>query len=404
MAKATGANMETVRRRNRAAILRHINDRGPSSRKDLAEVLGLTPAAVTQICTDLMEEGILIETGIDVRTGGAGRRKVLLDLNYASAHILVMNIDPKQTTIAITDLRGNCTDVKSIVTDTTKKPQEFLEKLCTIARELISAECSAEDAPMKADVSASDILIAADASGEGVPIAAVGIGITGLVDKDTGKSIHAYGIWEEEVDIAGCVGAAFEVPIYVENNVNAYAMAEILYGCGREYENLMLIKWGPGVGCAIMIDRQIYEGRHAKAAELGHFIVEKNGCKCLCGRRGCLETKVSYQALLEIAPFSEEEFGEVYEKAVESGTSAPFDAAIDLFARSIVNSATIVAPNRIVITGTLFADEAVRGALIRACASYDPTWNEERILYSSLSDQESYIGPAAVCTNALLFS
>lgn len=75
MIRHTGANMETVRRRNRAAILKYINDHGPASRKDLAEVLGLTPAAVTQICTDLFEEGILIETGINVKSSGAGRKK-----------------------------------------------------------------------------------------------------------------------------------------------------------------------------------------------------------------------------------------------------------------------------------------------------------------------------------------
>lgn len=53
MIRHTGANMETVRKRNRAAILKFINDHGPASRKDLADALGLTPAAVTQICTDL---------------------------------------------------------------------------------------------------------------------------------------------------------------------------------------------------------------------------------------------------------------------------------------------------------------------------------------------------------------
>ena len=74
MIRHTGANMETVRRRNRAAILKYINDHGPASRKDLAEALGLTPAAVTQICTDLFE-GILIETGINVKSNGAGRKK-----------------------------------------------------------------------------------------------------------------------------------------------------------------------------------------------------------------------------------------------------------------------------------------------------------------------------------------
>ena len=68
--------------------------------------------------------------------------------------------------------------------------------------------------------------------------------------------------------------------------MNAFAMAELLYGMGREYDNLLIIKWGPGVGSAIVIDDQLYEGRHGKAAELGHYIVERDGRLCGCGRQG----------------------------------------------------------------------------------------------------------------------
>lgn len=75
MARCAGANMETVRRRNRAAILKYINDHGPVSRKDLSEEIGLTAAAVTQICTDIMDEGVLVETGINVERSGAGRKR-----------------------------------------------------------------------------------------------------------------------------------------------------------------------------------------------------------------------------------------------------------------------------------------------------------------------------------------
>lgn len=381
MIRHTGANMETVRRRNRAAILKFINDHGPASRKDLADVLGLTPAAVTQICADLFAEGILVETGVNVKSSGAGRKKVLLDINYEVSYVCAMTIEPEYTTVAIADLRGQIATKKRCKTNTSITPHAYLDKLSQTAEKLLE-ECGTGDRRL----------------------AAIGVGITGLVDKTAGSSIKAYGIWDEEVPIAEILGQHFSVPVYVENNVNAFAMAELLYGTGKEHDNLMVIKWGPGVGCAIIIDQEIYEGRHAKAAELGHFIVEKDGQLCKCGRRGCLETKVSYAALCKIAPFAEDAFGETFCKNLGSSIGRQFVDALDLFARSIVNSATIMAPNRIILTGSLFESPEVRKALIQACASYDASLGPNRVIYSELAGKENYIGPVAICAKMLLYS
>lgn len=381
MIRHTGANMETVRKRNRAAILKFINDHGPASRKDLADALGLTPAAVTQICTDLFAEGILVETGVNVKSSGAGRKKVLLDINYEASYVCAMTIEPEYTTVAITDLRGQVIAEKRCKTDGAIAPEIYLDQLSQMAEKLLQ-ECESDRHKLLA----------------------IGVGITGLVDKATGSSIKAYGIWDEPVPIAKFLGRHFTVPVYVENNVNAFAMAELLYGTGKEHDNLMVIKWGPGVGCAIIIDQEIYEGRHAKAAELGHFIVEKNGQLCKCGRSGCLETKVSYAALCKIAPFAEDAFGSLYCAHMDDEIGRQLADVLDLFARSIVNSATIMAPNRIILTGSLFESPEVRKALIQACASYDASLGTNRVIYSELAGKENYIGPVAICAKMLLYS
>lgn len=383
MVRHLGANMETVRKSNRATILKYINDFGPSSRKDLAEVLGLTAAAVTQICTDLIAEGVLKETGMNIEHSGAGRKKALLDINYDAAFVYAINIDPEYTFITLSNLNGRLLAEKTIDTKTGdgKKAEDFLKEIAASAKALV------ENHP--------------DEAGK---ILAVGVGIRGIVDKKNGISKAAYGIWNEEVKVAAILQEEFNLPIFLENNVNAFAMAELLYGIGKEHDNLMVIKWGPGVGCALIIDQEIYEGRHSKAAELGHFIVEKDGLPCKCGRRGCLETKVSYQALCKIEDFDEKAFGKVYSDSEGSTKRDAFDEAIDVFARSIINSATIMAPNRIVLTGPLFEDEVIRKALIDACESMDASWKKGRVIYSSLSDKESYIGPVAVCAKQLLFS
>ena len=131
--------------------------------------------------------------------------------------------------------------------------------------------------------------------------------------------------------------------------------------------------------------------------------MERDGTPCNCGRRGCLETKVSYSAMASKRPFALKEFGDAYRKAKEEGAAEFFDEAIDLFARTIVNSTTILAPNRVVLCGKLFSDEEIRKRLIANCMEYDASCNENRIIYSSLAGEEDYIGAVASFVQTVLF-
>jgi len=98
----TGMNMERVKRQNRSLILNYINSTGPVSRKDIAAATGLTAAAVTQISAALISEGVLTVKGTSTeRTGEAGRRKVLLDIDPEVSLAYTVNIEPDITTIAV---------------------------------------------------------------------------------------------------------------------------------------------------------------------------------------------------------------------------------------------------------------------------------------------------------------
>lgn len=377
--RKAGMNMAQVKKQNRSSILNCVNECEPVSRKDIADLIGLTPAAVTQICSELIQEGLLEEQGFETQSVGAGRKKVLLNLNYNCYYVITVNIESENTFLAIVNMKGDCIEQQTITTDRREKPETFLNQIAGICRQM--AENHADLLPR---------------------ITGVSVAVPGVVDREKGTSIHAYGVWSREVEVCRILEEQLWYPVWIENNVNALATAELLYGFGRRYDNLLLIKWGPGVGSAIIIDNQLYEGRHGKAGELGHFIVERNGELCSCGRRGCLETKVSYQALARTIPFVQEEFGTVYQKAVEEEQDEVFQEAIELFARTIVNSMTILAPNRVVLCGSLFRDRAVRDRLIETCSGYDPKYNAERILYSTLADKEKYIGPAAVFVRSVL--
>ncbi|MCM1188766.1 MAG: ROK family transcriptional regulator [bacterium] len=374
-----GMNMVQVKKRNRSSVLNCINQRGPVSRKDIADITGLTPAAVTLICGELMEQGLLRELGTDTLSTGAGRRKVLVDINYDCYYILTVNIESADTVLTVSNMRGDFLERETVPTARQEEPEVFLDRVAEHCDRLRNRRPQLEKR-----------------------LAGVSVAVPGVVDRERGVSVHAYGVWDRQVAVCDILAEKLKLKVWIENNVNALAMAELLFGMGRAYDNLLVIKWGPGVGSAIVIDSQLYEGRHGKAAELGHYIVEREGRLCSCGRRGCLETKVSYRALSAEQPFAIEDFGKVYREASAAGKAGKFEEAIDLFARTVVNSMTILAPNRVVLFGSLFRDGTVRRRLIEDCKKYDSRYDEGRILYSTLADRESYIGPVALFVHSIL--
>lgn len=378
--KHTGMNMSLIKKQNRSSILNYICEVGPVSRKDIADATGLTPASVTQIMNQLIEDGILEEIGVNSESNGAGRKKVLCDIKYDSEYLFAVNIEAETTTVALSDLAGNSLEKVSIHTDSSISAETFLKKIGMIIDEIRERQ--------KRKVRSN--------------IKTVSVGICGLVDREAGVSVHAYGIWDNPVEVCEILENETGYKIYIDNNVDSYAKAEILYGMGRERDDFLLIKWGPGVGSDFVIGREVYTGRHGRSAELGHFIVEKDGKECSCGRRGCLETKVSYQAMQEIEPFEVSEFADCVRSSVGREAEA-FDEAMDLFARAIVNSATILAPEKIVLSGRLFSDEEIRNRVIKYCESYDRKIDVNRVLYTSLSAKEDYIGPIASYVSEVIF-
>lgn len=113
-----------------------------------------------------------------------------------------------------------------------------------------------------------------------------------------------------------------------------------------------------------------------------------------------LEKELGYSVVIEN---NVNAFGEAYRMAKTQGDAQVFDEAIDLFARTIVNSITILVPNRVVLCGRLFQDEEIRERLIEQCKQYDAGCDEKRIIYSVLAEKEDYIGPVAAFVQEEIF-
>lgn len=395
----SGLNMTGIKTANRAMLLQYIFEHGGASRKTLAESLGLTPAAITQITRPMLEEGLLVEAGSQAKKDGllmeggglsgkrsrkkreqdgdaeggrkrAGRHQVKLTLNPEYGLVLCVNIGVEGTDISVCTLWGELCGTASIETDKKTAPEDFLNRIIGLGRKLMAGEESEMERAEAARAKA------------GIPLRAVSIGIVGEVDRAHGISRRAYGIWDEEVDLGTAFGKVFHVPVLVENNVRSFAMAELLFDNCRAYDSLLVVKWGPGVGSTIILKKEIYEGSLSAAGEIGHMIVEPKGRKCTCGRLGCLETVVGAAALKE----HETDY---------------LDYAYDTLARSIVNEMTILAPDHVILYGDFFGDKKMREGVLSHLASYDKSY-VSRIVCTGLSAREAYIGPTAEAVSAFI--
>ena len=397
----TGINLESVKANNRSSILKLLNEQGPTSRKDLAQALGLTPASVTQNCSDLIDAGILCEAGEVKNSNRAGRRKILVGINYSCRYVLSISIELENTCLTLSDLRGENHTSCQIKTEPQLPPYEFLTKVALEGLSLI----------YQAGLSHEMIL-------------GVGVSIPGLVDREKGVSRSAYRIWENPVDVRGLLGRYLHFPILLDNNVNAFAKAELLFGGSREKENILFMKWGPGVGSSIVVHNKLYESRFSKEGELGHITVNKDGKLCRCGRRGCLETLANIHAMAnrmseactaETAPALHDLVGgdvtlirgrniDWWFHAQDEGFWRILDPVVDQVARSLANTVTILAPDAVVFYGPVFHLPGIKERFLRHCAEVDPNYNSDYITMSTLSDKIDFIGPLAVVVNELFLS
>lgn len=92
-----------------------------------------------------------------------------------------------------------------------------------------------------------------------------------------------------------------QLPIYIENDANAAALGEYLYGAGRGCKNMVYLTISTGIGGGIILDGKIFEGTSGTAGELGHMSIDWQGERCSCGNRGCLEYYASGTAIRRIA-------------------------------------------------------------------------------------------------------
>lgn len=262
-------DQQTARALNRRLVLNFLRRSGPMSRAELASRSGLSGATIGFVVGELMAEGLVCE-GESVPSNG-GRRPVPVELVRGSRFAIGFKLTARGLEGVLTDLGLEpITRVFEPIPDT--RPETV------VAHAACSAAAMMVGRPMK-------------------QLIGIGLALPGSYDVERGLCTLLSRFGWHDVPVADMLAEKVAVPVWVDNDVNAFALAQYLFGHGQQHDNLMTLAIGAGIGAAFMSQGRMHRGVNGAAGEIGHSIVVPGGRLCECGRRGCLQTYFSEAAL-----------------------------------------------------------------------------------------------------------
>jgi predicted NBD/HSP70 family sugar kinase len=220
---------------------------------------------------ELLEEGLVRER--EAIKGAGGRRPIPIELDYSSRLVIGLKLGSQGVAAVLTDLSTALLDsVFEPIEDT--KPETVVAHAASAVRQL-----------------------AAKSIAKKRPVVGIGCSLPGCYDVERGVCTVLPRFGWEDVPIAEMLARQVDLPVWVDNDVNAFALAEHLFGSAKSHDTVLAVAIGAGVGAALVSSGRLHHGANSVAGEIGHTIVVPGGRLCDCGRKGCLQTYWSEPAL-----------------------------------------------------------------------------------------------------------
>lgn len=261
-------SFELMKKMNQQIILKLIYDKKAISRAEIAEIIGLSPATVTNIVKELFELELLRESSRGESRGG--RKPVMLELNPVGAYFIGLEWGIAKVRGVLMDLNKKIVSSGEEQVDS-HKLDSFLELSSRIINKFYN------DSPKKDK------------------IYGLGVGIHGMVDPERGYSLFAPHFKWRDLPLKDKLEERFNLPVLIDNDVRVMALAEKWNG----RDNFVFINTGSGIGAAIVLNGRLHYGRDYSAGEFGHMSIVKEGPECSCGNKGCLEALISVDRLVK---------------------------------------------------------------------------------------------------------
>ena len=251
------------------AVKRH----GGLTQVELAGATGLSPATVSNIVKELSASGVL-HTSPSTRSG---RRAQHVTLARALGLVAGLHFSTRHLRVAVSDVAHTVIAEHHLPLAKDHRADNELDRAARLIRDMLE----------NVEANMGEIL-------------AVGIALPAPINLRTG-TISRSGIMRgwDAVPVAEVMERRLKRPVYVDNNANVGALAEHRAGALRGKDTAVYLSVEDGLGAGLIIGGKVFRGHSGSAGEFGHLTIDENGPLCRCGNRGCLETFVGGQALIE---------------------------------------------------------------------------------------------------------
>ncbi|MBD8891940.1 ROK family transcriptional regulator [Roseibium litorale] len=339
------ADRDQIRRQNRSIILQTLRRNGPLARIDLGQITRLSPATVTAITSDLLDQGLIegIESDEPKAPLSRGRPRSLLQLNPDAACVLGIRLSVNAIDIALANFAGETVQTSKVAFDSSKADEKNFPQVLIIAIRGFIADAGLVENKIRE----------------------IGVAAQGVVELSSGCVVWSPAFSGRNIPIVEPLQAAFNARCLLSNDTNMITEALHWSDPGTYSGTFAVVMLDYGVGMGLYLDNKLFAGASGKAAEFGHANHVPGGALCRCGKRGCMEAYLSDYALVRAASHLPETtdpddvdagvagLAALITRAQQGDTSAleTFAKAGRVLGYGLARLLAIIDPSRIVLTG-----------------------------------------------------
>ncbi|KOF56315.1 MULTISPECIES: ROK family protein [Clostridium] len=365
------------RNQNKGRILNLLYKKKKLTKQIIAKELDISIPTVISNVNELIKDELVEEYGVADSTGG--RKPVIVKFLENSRYSFGVNINPEKARVVLANLDLEIKYDEEFLIDGLKDFKAIMQEISECVKRALKVE----------NIKSERIL-------------GIGFSLPGTVNEEKFLLELAPNIGIKNVNFKEFEDY-FNMPMFVENEANAAALAELSVGVVKEDKNLVYISITSGVGTGIVVNGCLYKGKNKRAGEFGHMSIMPNGRRCKCGKTGCWEMYVSEKALLNgFNEISDKKVKNLFEffKALSSDDERYkqyFDDYLNMLAIGIQNIELILDPHYIILGGEISKYEKYYMKELKEKIFIENSFyskGDMKLLTSKLKKDSSVIGAA----------
>ncbi len=276
MSNRNSADQAFVRELNLSLVLRFIHNEAPVSRSQIAQATGLNKSTVSSLVEDLLQRQLVHETGVN--SNGTGRPATMLEINPQAGGIIGVELGVDFIAVALTNFTATILWRETVNVAPSDAQEKTINKMLELTDKAID--------------------ICKD---HGLYLLGFGLSVPGTANLGEGILIFAPNLQWRNVPFGKIFCEHTNLKVYVENDANAAAIAEHLFGVARKSDDFIFVVVSFGIGGGLFLNGNLYRGKNGFAGEIGHtpIVAEPYQNPCHCGNLGCWETYANQGSLIK---------------------------------------------------------------------------------------------------------